>query len=143
MASDLVWSAVNGYLGATWSGLPVRYENETFTRPALTATNSATPAAWLDVVVEGDTYDQRSIGAGGGSGERWAEEGAVLVTIFVQAGVGSLYARQKLTALADGLRGLSLTGNIRFQSLSIGDGGPGFDDGDWWGLTLRAHWLRG
>lgn len=143
MASDVVWQAVHTYLGTTWSGLPVHYENETFIRPALTATNAATPAAWLEVVVEGDTYDQRSIGSSGGAAERWVEEGALLATIFVQANVGSLYARQQLTTLANALRGLTLPNNIRFQSMAIGGGQPAIDDGAWWGLELRAHWIRG
>lgn len=143
MSSDVVFSAVRTYLGETWSTLPVHYENETFTPPAPGATNAATPPAWLEIILEGDTYDQRSIGGGGGSAERWAEEGAVIATIFVPANVGSLYARQKLTTLADGLRGLTLSPNIRFQQMSIGDGAIGTEDGMWWALTLRAHWLRG
>ena len=69
MSSDVVFSAVRTYLGETWSGLPVHYENETFIPPDPAATNAATPPAWLEVILEGDTYDQRSIGAGGASRE--------------------------------------------------------------------------
>ena len=93
--------------------------------------------------MEGDTYDQRSIGSQGGSAERWAEEGAVLITCFQQAGTGSLAARANATTLANLFKGVSLPNNIRFRSMSIGDGQPGFDDGNWWGLTLRLHWIRG
>ncbi len=142
MASDVVYQAVHDYLATNWTTTPIAWENEKFTRPALAATNGA-PAAWIEVQVEGDTYDQRSIGSSGGAGERWAEEGAVIITSFVQAGVGSLVARQNATTLANMLRGLTLPNNIRFRSMAIGDGAPGFDDGNWWGLTLRAHWIRG
>ena len=142
MASDVLFSAVKTYLTANWATTTISWENETFTTPALVEAPGA-PAAWIEVVVEGDTYDQRSIGSSGGAGERWAEEGNVLITCFVQAGAGSLVARQNATTLANLLRGMTLPNDIRFQSMSIGDGSLGFDSGDWWGLTLRAHWLRG
>lgn len=142
MASDLIWQAVRDWVDANWTATPVSWENETFDQPAPTD-HPVAPAAWLMIEVAGRSYDQMSIGAGGGSAERWAEEGAVLVHSFVQTGAGSLVARQNATSFAYLLRGLELPGGIRFRSMSIGDGGPGDENGKWWALTLRAEWIRG
>jgi hypothetical protein len=142
MSSDVVYSAVRAWFDANWTATPVAWENETFEPPVLTAYPAA-PAAWLEVELIGNSYDQMSIGAGGGAAERWAEGGAVLIFGLVQAGAGSLVIRAHLTRLAEQLRGLELPGGIRFRSMAIGDGGPGDDDGNFWQLTLRADWLRG
>jgi len=142
MASDIAFSAIRAYLAANWSGCPLSWENETFTPPSLVEAPGA-PANWAAVTITGTIYDQASIGTGASPGERWIEEGAIMIDCFVQSGTGSLVARQTATALANLLRGQILTGAIRMQNMSIGDGAAGLDNGDWWGLTLRIDWLRG
>lgn len=142
MASDVVFSAVKAWLVANWTACTINYENETFAAPALVEA-PGTPASWIAATFVGNIYDQMSIGSSGGSAERWAEEGSVIFECFVQAGAGSLVARQNATALANLLRGVTLTGNIRMRDMSIGDGSAGIDNGDWWGLTLRCDCVRG
>ena len=142
MASDVAFSAIRTYLTANWAGCPLAWENETFTPPALVEA-PGTPASWAAVTITGTIYDQASIGTGSSSGERWVEEGAIIIDCFVQAGTGSLVARQNATALANLLRGQILTSTVRMHNMSIGDGAAGLDNGDWWGLTLRVDWLRG
>jgi hypothetical protein len=142
MSSDVVFSAVRQFLAVNWTGAPLTYENETFVQPR--ATNfPAPPAQWVELEFVGDMYQQESIGSGDPAAERWTEGGAVLAHCFVQSGAGTLAARTTARQLADLFRGLELPDRIRFRSMSIGDGGPGDDDGNWWGLTLRADWLRG
>ena len=142
MASDVVYSAVRTFLTANWSATPVKWENETFTEPTPTDYPAA-PAAFLVVELSGESYRQMSLGSGSPAAERWVESGAVLIYSLVQSGASSLVARQNATALADMLRGVVLPNNIRIESMSIGDGGPGDEDGKWWQILLRVNWTRG
>ncbi len=142
MASDVVYSAVRDYLDANWTSTPIKWENETFEAPAITAYPDP-PAAFLVVEMAGDSYRQASIGSGAPSAERWVETGAILIYSLVQAGSSSLVARQNATSIADMLRGIILPGTIRIENMSIGDGGPGDEDGSWWQILLRVNWLRG
>lgn len=142
MSSQTLAAAVRDWFDANWTATPVRWENETFTEPTPTDYPAA-PAAWLMVEFSGRSYDQMSIGSGGGAAERWAEEGAVLVHCIVQVNAGADAARQNAETIAEAFRGLQLPGGIRFRNMSIGDGGPADEDGNWWALTLRAEWMRG
>jgi hypothetical protein len=142
MSSATVYQAIRAWFDANWSATTVQWDNETFDKPAPTL-HPANPAAFLVVEIEGGSYRQASIGSGSPSAERWAERGAVLVYCLVQAGASSLVARQHAETLATSFRGLILSGDIRFQAMNIGDGGPGDEDGNWWQILLRAEWLRG
>lgn len=142
MSSATVYSAVRAWFDANWSATPVQWDNETFTQPAPTL-HPADPAAFLVVELEGGSYRQASLGSGSPAAERWAERGAVLVYCLVQSGAGSTVARQHAETLALAWRGLELPGAIRFQAMTIGDGGPGDEDGNWFQIALRAEWLRG
>lgn len=142
MSSDVVFSAVRAYLDANWSACPITYENETFSFPAM-VDHPGTPATWIYAHFVGTQYDQASLGSGNASLERWVEEGYMLFEVYTQAGSGSLLARQRATALATLLRGVVLGGNIRMNTMSIGDGSDGLDNGKWWGLTLRVEFARG
>jgi hypothetical protein len=142
MSSDTVFSAFRTWLEANWTTTPIRWENETFTLPAPTSYPAA-PAAFLAVEFAGGFYAQQSIGSGTPAAERWTEDGAILVYSLVQSGAGSLVARQNATTLALALRGLTLPGDIRLRSMTIGDGGPGDEDGNWFQLVLRVEFLRG
>lgn len=134
MSSDIVFSAVKSWFTANWSTMPVYYENEADPPPA-----DLSPWAYVEIIDNG--YAPGSIGAGATSAERWVERGYVLAHIFVVAGKGSLVARSYATQLANLLRGLELSPSIRFRDLSIGTGATA-DNGNWWGITVRADWIR-
>lgn len=142
MASDAAFTAIRTWLDANWTATPIRWENETFDIPAITEYPAA-PAAWVAVEMSGEGYHQRSFGSGAIENERWVEAGSLLIYSLQQAGSGSLVARANATAIALSLRGLALAGAIQFTGMSIGDGGPGDEDGNWWQLVLRAEWTRG
>ncbi len=142
MASSTVYSAVRAFLDANWSACPIKWENETFDLPVATDYPAA-PATFFAVEFVGDAYRQASIGSGSPAAERWTETGAVLIYSLVQANAGTLAARQNAEAVANLLRGLTLPGAIRIESMSFGDGGPGDEDGNWWQMPLRVNWLRG
>jgi hypothetical protein len=142
MSSDTVYSAFRTWLEANWTATTIRWENETFLLPAPTVYPAA-PAAFIAVELSGNFYRQMSLGSGTPSSERWAEAGAILVYSLVQAGASSLAARQNATAIADLARGVTLPGTIRLQGMTIGEGGPGDEDGNWWQIVLRIEFLRG
>lgn len=142
MASSTVYSTLRALLDDEWSTTTVRWENETFDVPEPTDP-PATPAAWLAVELEGSSYTQRSIGSGNPTLERWVEEGTLVIYSLVQVNAGTLVARQNATAVANLLRGRTLSGDLRITDLSIGGGGPGDEDGMWWQLPVRINWQRG
>lgn len=135
MASDTVFTAVKTYLTANFSACPLTWENDAY-QPA------SPPAPWMLIQFEGDLFEQITIGAGTPAANLWREQGAVLAHGFVPSGTGSLLARQNLVAMATLLRGLELTPAIRFRAMSIGDYGAGSEDGNYWGLSLRADFIR-
>lgn len=142
MSSATVYSAVRAWFNANWTATLVQWDNETFIRPEPTQHPTA-PAAFLVVEIEGADFRQASLGSGSPAAERWVERGAVLVYCLVQSGASSLVARQHAETLALAWRGLELPGTIRFQAMTIGDGGEGDEDGNWWQIVLRAEWMRG
>lgn len=142
MASGTVASAFRTWLEANWTTTPIQWENETFDRPVPTA-YPTTPAAFLVVEFSGNRYEQASLGSGSPAAERWVETGAVMIYCLVQAGAGALLAHQYVETLATALRGVVLPGTIRVEGMSLGDGGPGDEDGNWWQLPLRVEWRRG
>lgn len=142
MASDVLFSAFKTWLTANWSTTIIAWENEEFTQPTPTSYPTA-PAAWIEVEFIGSSFDRMSIGAGVGANERWEESGSVMIHCFVQSYSGSLVARQNATSLANMMRGLELSGSIRFRDMSIGSGERGDENGKWWKLTLSADWVRG
>jgi hypothetical protein len=142
MSSATFFSAFKTWLTANWSETSISWENEQFDQPTPTAYPVA-PAAWIEVEPIGSDFDRMSIGSGVAANERWQEDGSVMIHCFVQAGVGSLIARENAESIAMMLRGLELPGNIRFRNLSIGGGAAGDENGKWWKLTLSADWVRG
>lgn len=135
MASDAVFTAVRDFLTENWQMTPVGYENEGFTGPPDTI--------WVMCEVYEFSDDQVSIGAGSPVANRWREQGAVILYINAPVGTGSLQARQIGVALKNLLRGLELPDTLRFESMSLGDGGVGDDHGLWWSLVLRADYIQG
>ncbi len=139
MSSDTIYTAVHDYLSLQWTSTPIAWENEAFTPPIA---NDGSPMPFLIVEIEGTGYDQMSIGSGGSATELWRESGTVFGHVLVPAGTGSTVARQLATAFITLLRGLRLPPNVRFQSMSIGAGQTGSENGALWGMTAWADWIR-
>lgn len=135
MATYSARAAIRGLLSG-WTLAPIIYENETKPAPGQ-------PDPWVQIELVGNLYDQVSIGSGSPPDNRWEEEGYLLAHVHVPTGTGDLGASAVAESLADFLRGVVLSGNHRFQGMSIGAGDPGDDIGPWWRLTVRADWKRG
>lgn len=134
MSSATTYNAIYAWFIANWSTCIVYWENDA-TKPPLDG------SPWMYVELVDADYVPGSIGAGITSNERWRERGYLLSHIFVGVGEGSLGARTLAESLANSLRGLELFPAIRFQDLQIGTM-PGVDNGNWWGITVRADWIR-
>jgi len=140
MASQSARAAIRAFLDAARAGAqisaPLTYENEPSAQPA--------DSAWVYVRFQGLFYDQASIGAGAPTANRWTEEGSVIFHVRVPSYSGTATAATVAEEIADVLRGAWLQpANIRFQTLSIGDGEMADEEGNFWQLTVRAEWLRG
>jgi hypothetical protein len=140
MSTDVVYSAIRGYLDANWQTCPLRYENEPFV-PPLNGDN--VPQPWVAVEIAGNSFDQVSIGTGVPSNDRWREEGMLWMHVFVLVNTGSLLARQYASTLIDLFRGTQLDPLIEFRDMSVGLGAPGSDDGNWWCVSAAVEWIRG
>lgn len=134
MSSATVYSAIYTWFTANWTSTIIYWENAASKPPT-------DGSAWMYVELVDADYVPGSIGAGLTSAERWRERGYLLAHIFVGVGEGSLTARTYAESLANSLRGLELSPAIRFQDLQIGTM-PGVDNGNWWGITVRADWIR-
>lgn len=122
-------------MDAEWKGAPLAWENEPFETP--------NPPHFIAVEVFGSSFEQRTIGSGDPSRERWEEEGAALFHVAVPAGTGSLEARQTAEGVVNLLRGRQLPGGVRFVSASVGTGRPANEDGQIFMVTARLDWTRG
>lgn len=138
MSSYTVYAAIAAWFAANWSSCPVYYENAA---QLPTSDEAATLAPWMYVELIDSSYAPGSIGAGSTALERWVEMGTLNAHIFMAAGETSSTARMLAEALANALRGLELWPSIRFRDLSIGTGATA-DNGNWWGITVRANWIR-
>lgn len=100
MARQAVVDAVEGYLAANWSAVPVFGEN----------TRGVTPADGSPYVMIQYPFarsEQISIGAPGSN--VWRDEGAFRLVLYFERGRGTKQARQWLDQMADLFRGKDLT----------------------------------
>lgn len=136
MSSDVVYSAVRAHFTANWTATVVIWDNEASQPP-----NPASVSSWLFITEDDSDFDQISIGSGSSATELWRETGAVLIRINVKQGTGLLLASQLVTQVRTFLLGLELPGAIRFDSMpTVGRGQH--EDGNWYGIWLRAGWTR-
>lgn len=145
MATDIVYDAVQEYLKDNWTETTISWENERFAEPV--AENDVL-LPFIAVEIEGDVWDQESIGAGEDRQEnRWQESGTLIVHVFVPAGSGGRESRQISTRVANLFRGLNLDPDIEFRGIRIGTGARTEDEGgskgNYWGRTVAVEWIRG
>lgn len=149
MASDVVYTAIRGYLDgvgstpAAWSVTPIQYENE----PPVRMDDGGSPATatpWLMIEMTGTLYAQESIGANTQAQNRWDEEGQVFGHVFVPSGTGGATARRLAKQFADLFRGARLLDDqtLEFMDASIGIGAIGDDTGNWFRISVDIHWRR-
>lgn len=132
MATDIVFQAVEAFLRANWTTTPLVFENERFPPPA-----AKTP--FVHVEMQSNIWDQKSIGSGDPSKERWDEEGTIWLHVMVPTGSGSTTARQYARQLVLLFRGKTLLSNLTFRSASIGDGQ---ERGGYWAITATLEFIN-
>lgn len=145
MATDIVYDAVQAYLEANWTETTIAWENQRFTEP-MNEAKELLP--WIAVEIEGDIWDQESIGAGEDRKDnRWQEDGRILIHVMVETGTGGRMSRQISTRVANLFRGLNLDPDIEFQAIRVGPGAGTEDEkgskGNYWVRTVAAEWIRG
>ncbi len=146
MASIHAFEAIRAFLDANWSDAapqpcPLAWDNEPFTEPK-PFDQQDVPQCWGRVLVDGDLWDQRSIGSGDPTVELWQEEGRMTLTVFCPIGHSSRAPRGLLTAFADLCRGRSTSG-VSFQDCHFDPIGAKDESGVWWGMTMSIDWIRG
>lgn len=142
MASGAVYDAIRSYLDGTggngaWTVTPIRWENEPL---------DPLPESFVDVEMTGTMYDRQSIGAftvAHGDQNRWDEEGTLWLHVLVKINTGGSTVRTYAKSLADLFRGkLLLNDSLEFREAFIGRGQPGFEDGNFYRLTVYVNWRR-
>lgn len=140
MASNVVYDAIRAELEASWTTIPLTFENEAFTPPT---DGDGKPQPFVAVEMTGNLYGQQSIGAGDPGDNRWDEEGVLWLHIFVRSGTGGQTVRTYAKSLADIFRGkLLLGGAIEFMDASIGLGESGDDSANYYRVSVSIDWRR-
>jgi hypothetical protein len=135
MASGAVFDAIKTYLNSNWTTTYVRFENEPYDP------DGTTP--FVDVEMTGRSYGQQSIGASLQEDNRWDEEGQLWLHVMVPAGSGGSTARTYAKQLADLFRGTRLlSDSLEFQDAFIGRGHPGFENGNYFRVSVYLNWRR-
>ncbi len=135
MSSDLVFTAVQNFLYANFTTVPLNFENDQFVLPD-------PPSPWVDVEIYGSSFNQSSFGSGVPSTDNWTEMGAVLCHVMIPVNTGSLLGRQIATQLSTLFKGRRIEPDIRFGDQSIGAGMVQIETGNWWPISLRIEWQR-
>ena len=130
-------AAVRALLDAQWTSCSVAYENESFTVPETTDG----PQPWMMVEMTGRLFDQRSIGAGTRTANRWREEGQLFLHVFAPVNSGSATARTLIHAAVDLFRGTDL-GTASLTAASIGLGETVDANGTWWRISATIDFQR-
>lgn len=142
MASGTVSAAIEAYLAANWTATPLAFENKNQFENG----NPIPPAdeiAWVEMELTGTRYGQVSIGAITQAGNRWDEEGMLLLNVLVPGGTGSATARTHAKSLADLFRGVTLlSGQLEFMDAFIGKGEPSQREGNWYQIPVDIEWRR-
>lgn len=139
MASGAVFEAIRTFLDGTggngaWTTTPIRWENEAI---------DPLPTTFVDVEMTGTIYNQMSIGESTQAANRWDEEGVLWLHVLVPINSGGATARTYCKSLADLFRGLTLLGDsLEFKEAFIGRGQPGFEDGNYYRISVYINWRR-
>ena len=151
MATIQAFEAIHDFITTGWVDVapvacPLVWDNEAIKPPEPfgpvdAGTGKATPRVWARILIEGDLWEQASIGGGDPAGERWDETGSVMVLAFAPINTGSRGIREVLTAFAEMCRGRD-TGAIEFQDIRFDPIGVKDDTGKWWGMHIVIDWIR-
>ncbi|MBP2233085.1 hypothetical protein J2847_006420 [Azospirillum agricola] len=146
MASLHAFELLRSFVDATWpdaapAPCPLNWDNEAFALPQPFDAQDQ-PQCWGRVLVNGDLWEQQSIGAGDPAAERWGETGSLLLTVFAPVNAGSQPVRAQLTAFAEMCRGQDLGGQLELQDVHFDPIGTKDESGAWWGMTITIDWFR-
>ncbi|WP_372397100.1 hypothetical protein ABMY26_23815 [Azospirillum sp. HJ39] len=152
MSTIHAFDAIRAFIEANWSDAapqpcPLAWDNEPFTLPQpFGPTDPVTRLpeihAWGKALVDGDLWEQTSIGAGSPADDRWEETGSLTLFIFTPVNTGSRLNRELLTAFGEMCRGQEI-GGIEYQSIRFDPIGTKDDTGNWWGMHVVIEWKRG
>ena len=145
MASDVVHDAIRNYLAGSspaWTATPIAFENED-KDSAGNVIPPNPPSPYVQVVLEGWTYDQQSLGAPTQAANRWDEEGMLAIDVLVPTGSGASVGRGYAKQLADLFRGKRLVNDtLEFMGTFIERGRPHPHIGNWWIIPVTIDWRR-
>lgn len=139
MSSDTAFNIIESFIKANWDTkkCPLAWDNEPFDPPSSEDAN----ARWAKIFVDGEQWEQQSIGEGGGLNELWNETGSVLFVVLVPVNTGSRLCRQTMREFADLCRGEDI-GMVEFLGCRFDPIGRTDDDGVWWSMTVTVDWRR-
>jgi hypothetical protein len=133
--TDEVFDAIRAHIEANWdlAACPVSWPNEEMNEPQ---------GPWVKFEISGNSYGQQSIGMGEQAENRWDEDGLIWFHVMVPRGRGFSQGRGAAKALADLFRGRRLLDdeNLEFLDASIGPGGDGDEEGNWYRVSVSIEW---
>lgn len=146
MATDLAFDAIRSFVEAEWSECKLAWDNEPFEVPQPfgdpdSVTGEAVPNSWGRILVDGDLYEQVSIGAGDPADERHDETGSVTLMTMTPVGTGSRENRRLMRMFAQMCCGQDI-GQIEFLGARIDPIGDTDESGNWWQMNVTIQWIR-
>lgn len=152
MATIQAFDAIRAFIEANWpdaapQACPLAWDNEPVAMPPPfgptdPSTNAAAVNAWGRALIDGDLWEQASIGTGSPTTDRWEETGSLTLFVFTPVNTGSRLNRELLTAFAEMCRGQDI-GSLEFQDIRFDPIGVKDDTGNWWGMHIVIDWKRG
>lgn len=145
MASIRAFNALHSFIAASWPdaapmACPLAWDNVPFTPPQPYDQQDQLQC-WGRVLVNGDLWDQQTIGSGTPAEDRWDETGSLVLTVFSPVGAGSEPNRSLLTAFAEMCQGQDI-GTLEFQDMRFDPIGAKDESGVWWGMLITIDWIR-
>jgi len=137
MSSKQVRDLVKAHLAASWTATPIHGEENEFEEPP------STLDPWMTYGFLSSGEIKRSIGAPGSN--CFTEEGTLFVTVYVPSGTGSNVALGHAEALRVMMRGLTLSGGLRFTTIDPPE--TTFPSrvqssvGNWFGYSVACHYI--
>lgn len=147
MATDFAYDDIRSFIEANWSECALAWDNEDFDLPPpyQEATDPITgklvPNCWGRVLLDGDLYEQVTIGTGDPSTERDDETGSLSLLTMTPVGTGSRENRRLMRTFADMCRGHE-AGAVEFLGARIDPIGSTDESGNWWTMTVTVDWIR-
>lgn len=138
MATDTAFTELRAFIVENWNfaTCPLAWDNEPFDEP-----QPDHGVSWGRVLVDGDMWEQATIGAGTPEENRWDETGSVVFSAMVPVNTGSLLCRQRLREFANLCRGQDI-GTIEFMGARFDPIGAVDDAGNWWTMSVTIEWIK-